>query len=657
MVDRVVEVAGGKARTIKNVTHNEPFFVGHFPGHPVMPGVLIIEALAQSAAVLALAELKAENQRMFVLTGVEKARFRRPVVPGDQTRHGSHRPAQSRSALENARGGSGRWRDRGRGRIVRDGSCRGETVIAGKIHPSAVIDSRAELDTSVEVGPGAVIGPNVKIGANTVVGPYAVIESNTTIGARNHIFQFASIGAEPQDLKFKGEPSVVEIGDDNLIREFCTIHRGTEGGGMITRIGNHVLAMNYVHVAHDCIIGDHCILANSTELAGHIVFEDHVRAMGGVLIQQFTKMGSYCMLAAGARVELDVPPYAIASGDRARLVGVHEIGLQRGGFSPEKINAHQERHPQAVFFQTHARRSDEGSSRRVLRSSRSGSAASGSSRIRSAASSGASVISLGLIAGNGSFPLEVAIAARRRGIKLIALAHQGETNPELEAQVDQLTWIKVGELQKIIDVLKNADVKQAAMAGGISRARLSTSFMPDQRAMTMLASIARWSDDAVLRAIAREIESEGIPVIDPVPLMDDAIAKPGLMAGPQPDEKKLCDLDLAFNVARSLGAFDIGQSVAVRGGVVYSVEAVEGTDAALRRAAAISGKGLVIAKVAKPGQDLRFDRPAIGPATIEMMAEIGAAMIGIEAGKCLLLERERTLATAQSSKLAVYGHE
>jgi len=130
---------------------------------------------------------------------------------------------------------------------------------------------------------------------------------------------------------------VVEIGDDNLIREFCTIHRGTEGGGMVTRIGSHVLAMNYVHIAHDCIIGDHCILANSTELAGHIVFEDHVRAMGGVLIQQFTRMGAYSMLAAGARVELDVPPYAIASGDRARLVGVHEIGLQRAGFSAEKI--------------------------------------------------------------------------------------------------------------------------------------------------------------------------------------------------------------------------------------------------------------------------------------------------------------------------------
>jgi len=266
------------------------------------------------------------------------------------------------------------------------------------------------------------------------------------------------------------------------------------------------------------------------------------------------------------------------------------------------------------------------------------------------------VSSLGLIAGNGIFPLEVANAARKRGLKLIALGHQGETQPELESRVDQFTWIKVGELQKIIDVLKNAHVEQAAMAGGISRARLSTSFAPDPRALAMLASITRWSDDAVLRAIAREIESEGIPVIDPVPLMDDAIAKSGAMAGPTPDEKNLRDLDLAFNVARSLGAFDIGQSVAVRGGVVYSVEAAEGTDAALRRAAQLAGKGLIIAKAAKPGQDLRFDRPAVGPATIELMMEIGAAMIGIEAGKCLLLERERTLTMAQSAGLTVFGH-
>jgi DUF1009 family protein len=266
------------------------------------------------------------------------------------------------------------------------------------------------------------------------------------------------------------------------------------------------------------------------------------------------------------------------------------------------------------------------------------------------------VSSLGLIAGNGVFPLEVAAAARRRGIKVIALAHSGETQPQLEQQVDQITWIKVGELQKIIDVFKHAGVAEAAMAGGISRARLADSFAPDQRALTMLAGITRWSDDAVLRAIAREVESDGIAVIDPVPMLDDALARAGVMAGPEPDAAQLRDLDLAFAVARSLGAFDIGQSVAVRAGVVAAVEAVEGTDAALRRAAAISGKGLVVAKAAKPGQDLRFDRPAIGPATIELLADIGAAMIGVEAGTCLMLERDRTLALARSANVTVFGH-
>lgn len=172
-----------------------------------------------------------------------------------------------------------------------------------------------------------------------MVGPYAVIEGITTIGARNRIFQFASIGAAPQDLKYRGEPSRLEIGDDNLFREFCTIHRGTEGGGMVTRIGNQVLIMNYVHVAHDCIIGDHSILANSTELAGHCVLEEWVVAMGLCGVHQFSRIGAHAVLAAGCKVAQDVPPYAMVAGDRARLVGANTVGLERRGFSPETIEA------------------------------------------------------------------------------------------------------------------------------------------------------------------------------------------------------------------------------------------------------------------------------------------------------------------------------
>jgi len=263
---------------------------------------------------------------------------------------------------------------------------------------------------------------------------------------------------------------------------------------------------------------------------------------------------------------------------------------------------------------------------------------------------------LGLIAGNGVFPIEVARGARRRGIPVIALAHAGESDPALEAAVDEITWIKVGELERIIGVLKAANVTEAAMAGGISRARLQGSFAPDARALRMLARIGRFSDDAVLRGVAGEIESEGIPVIDPVPFVEELLARAGLEAGPQPSPSDLKDLELAFAVARQLGRFDIGQTVAVRDGIIAAVEAVEGTDSALRRAAALAGKRLVVAKAAKPGQDLRFDRPAIGPATIELLAEIGATMIGVEAGVALILERERTLELARAGRVAVYGH-
>jgi UDP-2,3-diacylglucosamine hydrolase len=268
----------------------------------------------------------------------------------------------------------------------------------------------------------------------------------------------------------------------------------------------------------------------------------------------------------------------------------------------------------------------------------------------------ASVNKLGLIAGNGVFPLEVARAARARGIEIVAVAHLNESDRALDSIAGEVTWIKIGELQKIIDVFKNAGLSEAAMAGGISRARLRDSFAPDARAMAMLAGIGRFSDDAVLRGVAREVEAEGIKMIDPVPMIEHWLARAGVGAGPEPTAAQIRDLELAFAVARRLGSYDIGQTVAVRDGMVAAVEAVEGTDAAIRRAAALVGAGLVVAKAAKPGQDLRFDRPAIGPATIELLAEVGAAVIGVEAGVALILEPDRTLELARSRNVTLYGH-
>jgi UDP-2,3-diacylglucosamine hydrolase len=264
---------------------------------------------------------------------------------------------------------------------------------------------------------------------------------------------------------------------------------------------------------------------------------------------------------------------------------------------------------------------------------------------------------IGLIAGNGVFPLEVAKAAHIRGLAVIAVAHSGETDPALAALVDEITWIRVGELQRMIDAFKAAGVAEAAMAGGISRARLGGSFAPDTRALAMLARIARFSDDAVLRGVATEIEADGIAVIDPVPMLDGVLAGAGVQAGPEPSAAQLKDLRIAFEVMRTLGTFDIGQTIALRDGVVAAIEAFEGTDAALRRAAALCGKGLVVAKAAKASQDLRFDRPAIGAATIELLGEIGAAVIGIDAHKAMILERERSLELAGRIALTVYAYE
>jgi UDP-2,3-diacylglucosamine hydrolase len=268
----------------------------------------------------------------------------------------------------------------------------------------------------------------------------------------------------------------------------------------------------------------------------------------------------------------------------------------------------------------------------------------------------AAVTKLGIIAGNGAFPLLVAQAARRQQIEVVAVAHLNETDRALEPLCSEVIWIKVGELERMIHTFKSAGVTRAAMAGGISRARLQDCFAPDQRALAMLARLGKFSDDAVLRGVAAELEADGIEIIDPVYLLDRALADEGTMAGPQPTGAQLNDLKLAFSVTRSLGSYDIGQAVAVRDGVVAAIEAVEGTDAAIRRAASLCGRGLVVVKAAKPEQDLRFDRPAIGPNTIELLAEVGAAILGIEAGRTMILERQRTLGLADSQTITVYGY-
>ena len=206
------------------------------------------------------------------------------------------------------------------------------------IHPTAIIAPGAQIDASVEIGPYAVIGEHVSIGAGTRVGPHTVIEGHTTIGRQNQIFQFASLGAAPQDKKYAGEPTRLEIGDNNTIREFCTFNVGTVQDGGLTRLGNDNWVMAYVHIAHDCIVGDHCILANNATLAGHISIGDHVFLGGLTAVHQFCTVGAHAMTAGGSIVVQDIPPYVTAAGNHAHPVGINSEGLRRRGFDAEQIS-------------------------------------------------------------------------------------------------------------------------------------------------------------------------------------------------------------------------------------------------------------------------------------------------------------------------------
>jgi len=208
-----------------------------------------------------------------------------------------------------------------------------------KVHPTAIVDPRAELDRDVEIGPYCVVGAGVNIGKGSLLQSHVVVQGRTTLGEGNIIFPFASVGSVPQDLKYKGEPSELIVGNRNTIREYVSLSPGTSGGGMVTRVGDQNLLMMYCHIAHDCIVGDRNVVANGATLGGHVVIEDYVIVGGLVGIHQFVRIGTGAILGAGSMVSMDVPPYCNATGDRAQLHGLNLEGLKRRGFDPATIAA------------------------------------------------------------------------------------------------------------------------------------------------------------------------------------------------------------------------------------------------------------------------------------------------------------------------------
>jgi UDP-N-acetylglucosamine acyltransferase len=333
LIDMVAEhEPGNRLVAIKNVTVNEEFFQGHFPGSPLMPGVLMIEALTQVAAVLLLDRADAPPTARVWLRGVDNAKFRRQVVPGDRLRL-EVQLGRMRTRLARARAMA----------FVDDQPVAEADLLlavdpgAAYVDPTANVHPAARVGAGTTIGPHCTIGPEVVIGARCRIGASVVIDGWTEIGDDTRIFPMASIGLAPQDLKYKGERTRLTIGRGNTFREFVTINRGTQGGGGHTSIGDGNLFMAYVHVAHDCQIGNAIIFANGATLGGHVTVQDYATISAYSGVHQFCRVGRHAYVGGYSVVTKDALPFGKSVGNRARIYGLNSIGLARRGFTPDTI--------------------------------------------------------------------------------------------------------------------------------------------------------------------------------------------------------------------------------------------------------------------------------------------------------------------------------
>lgn len=262
---------------------------------------------------------------------------------------------------------------------------------------------------------------------------------------------------------------------------------------------------------------------------------------------------------------------------------------------------------------------------------------------------------IGLIAGNGRFPRLFAQAASRVGHRVVAVALEGETDPDLEQAVEDLVWVKPGQLERLITSFKERGISEVAMAGGVRKERMFKDADPDLRAMKLLARIVLKRDDSILRAVADELEKDGILVRPSTDFLQDLLAPKSVLSARTPTPAESADIDFGWSVAKDLGRLDIGQCVVVKAGTILALEAIEGSDETIRRGGKIGRGGAVVVKVSKPRQDLRFDLPSVGPTTIDVMAESGASVLAVEAGTSLIFDREDFVRKADAAGIAVIG--
>lgn len=262
---------------------------------------------------------------------------------------------------------------------------------------------------------------------------------------------------------------------------------------------------------------------------------------------------------------------------------------------------------------------------------------------------------IGLIAGSGQFPIIFSRAAGEKGLKVYAVAHVGETDPGLEDLVEAIKWVKIGQVKKLIAFLKQHNVGNAVMVGGITKTKMFAGVRPDLTALKILATMDHTQDDGLLRAFAGELEKEGITVRASTFLLPELLAQEGCWTRRKPNKSEMADVDFGWHIVKEIGRLDIGQSVVVRDGSVMAVEAIDGTDATIRRGGKLGREKTVVVKASKPSQDMRFDVPAVGLKTIKTMSSVNASVLAVEAGKTVVFDKDEMVALADQTRIAIIG--